>query len=363
MKINKFSKNSHNPLKDFNMHIRNKKNIINSISIFLSPVIAILFAFILAGLVVLISGGNPLNAYSSLIKGAFGSLSGLKNTLRFTLPIIFLALSFSITARCGLFNIGQDGQLIASALTVVSIPVFFPNISEFSQVLIMVLLGALAGAFVALIPTLLKIWLGINEVVVAILLNYLLINFSSYILAYTALGNPNSSYIMSNRIQPTLSPSIIIMTALLVVLGYALTLRFSVPGYHLRMVGKNYLFARSSGIKATKIIISASLIGGALSGLVAVGELLGVYHIMYDGFITGMGNNGIMAAIIGQNSPLGMILSSMVLGSLQSGSVLLSVATDVPAEIVIVVQGFVMLFATVSVKSVINRFRGNNNGS
>jgi simple sugar transport system permease protein len=179
-------------------------------------------------------------------------------------------------------------------------------------------------------------------------MNFILALLSSYQTVYSSIANTNASNPMTVVIQPRIEPIITVITVIIIVIGYSLSLQKTVPGFQLRMVGKNSRFAQISGINSSRVIISAALIGGALSGLVAAGEILGVYHILYDGYAAGMGNNGIIAGLIGQNTPIGMILSSLVLGSLQSGSVLLSVNTNVPIQIIQVVQGFVMLFATIN---------------
>ena len=324
---------------------------------FMSPILAVLCAFIIAGFVVIISGGDPIDAYSNLFKGAFGSIAGLQNTIRYTLPIILLAFSFSICNLCGYFNIGQDGQIIAASLAVVWITVLFPKASTNIQLIIMIFTAALVGGITSLIPALFKIWMGINEVIIAILMNFILALLSSYQTVYSAIANTNASNPMTVVIQPRIEPVITIMAVIIIVIGYSLSLQKTVPGFQLRMVGKNSRFAQISGINSSRVIISAALIGGALSGLVAAGEILGVYHILYDGYAAGMGNNGIIAGLIGQNTPIGMILSSLVLGSLQSGSVLLSVNTNVPIQIIQVVQGFVMLFATINFVTLLIRPR------
>lgn len=328
-----------------------------------APVLAILFAFLMGGLVVLISKGDPLVTYVTLFRGAFGSKAGLENTIRYTLPILLLALSFSICARCGYFNIGQDGQIVSAAVMVTWLATLLKGLNEDVSVALLIIAAAIVGGLVALLPALFKLWLGVNEVVIAVLLNYLIGLFSTYLLTNPPIGDTDSSTIMSIVIEPKLGGMAIIVMVMMILLVYSFVLSRTVSGFRLRMVGLNRKFAETSGINPTRITIVSALIGGALAGLMAAGELLGDYHIMYDGFAVGLGSNGIIAALIGQHNPIGMILSSLVLGSLQSGSVLLAVATDVPAEIVQVVQGFVMLFATINFISVFVRknkrsFRG-----
>lgn len=314
----------------------------------LTPAAAILIAFLMAGIVVLISGGDPLEAYGALLRGAFGSLAGLKNTVRYTLPILMLALSFALCDRCGYFNIGQEGQMFAAALAAAWVPQLLPGVPVVGQTLVMVLLGALVGGLVALIPALFKFLLGINEIVIAVLMNYLITLMSSYLLLHAPFADPSASMPMSLYLEAALPAWAMIGAVVLIVSVYGLGMRWTVPGYELRMIGKNPRFARACGLPTVRMILVMALVGGAFSGLAAVGEVAGVYHKMYEGFAAGMGYNGMTAALIGKGGPVGMVLGSLVLGALQSGSVTLSVETSVPAELVQVVQGFVMFFATVN---------------
>jgi simple sugar transport system permease protein len=238
--------------------------------------------------------------------------------------------------------------MVSASLAVIWIPTLLPRLSNNMQLTIMIISGILVGGAIALIPAIIKILLGVNEVITALLINYLVLLLSSYELVYTPIASNNSSAPTSIPIGPAIGPIFAIIAVVIIVIGYSLSLQNTVPGFQLRMVGKNSRFAQISGIKSTRTILFAALLGGSLAGLAATGQILGEYHIMYDGFATGLGNNGIIAALIGQNSPIGMVLSSFVLGSLQSGSVLLSVVTNVPSEIVQVITGFVMLFATIN---------------
>lgn len=315
----------------------------------LSPLIAILISFMVSGLVVLISGGDPIEAYASLLRGAFGSLAGIENTIRFTIPLVLLALSFAICDRCGYFNIGQEGQMVAAALAVTWVPLWLPTAPAWAQMALMIVTGALAAGIMALIPAVFKFLLGIDEVVLGVLINYILVLLASYALLYTPIADANASVPMSKPIEPAITPVLAVVAVIVIILGYAILMQNTVPGYQLRMIGKNVQFAKACGIPSMKIVLSAVLIGGVLSGIASIGEVLGVYHKMYDGFAAGMGFNGITAALIGKETPAGMVLGALMLGALQGGSVLLSVETNTPAEMVQVVQGFIMFFATLNV--------------
>ena len=316
-----------------------------------NPIIALVLAFLLSGLVVLISGDDPMEAYAAILQGAFGSKSNLINTVRYMLPILMLALSFTLCDSCGYFNIGQEGQMYSAVVTMAWIQHAFGGAPQWLLSILLVLGAIIATGIVSLLPALLKHTLGINEVVVGILLNNIMLNLSDYMIRYTAIAELNKSVAMSIQIVPTFSRVSLLIASVVIMAAYALIMRNTVPGYRLRMVGSNPTFSRSNGLHVIRIVLIVSFIGG----LAAAGETMGIYHRMHSAYADGMGFSGMTAALIGKESPLGMVLGSLLLGALQSGSVNLTVSTSVQAEIVNVIKGFVMLFATVNL---LQYFRG-----
>ena len=294
-----------------------------------NPIIALILAFLLSGLVVLISGDDPMEAYAAILQGAFGSKSNLINTVRYMLPILMLALSFTLCDSCGYFNIGQEGQMYSAVVTMAWIQHAFGGAPQWLLSILLVLGAIVAAGIVSLLPALLKHTLGINEVVVGILLNNIMLCLSDYMIRYTAIAELNKSVAMSIQIVPTFSRMSLLVASVVIMVAYTLIMRNTVPGYRLRMVGSNPTFSKSNGLHVIRIVLIVSFIGGAFSGLTA--------------------------ALIGKESPLGMVLGSLLLGALQSGSVNLTVSTSVQAEIVNVIKGFVMLFATVNL---LQYFRG-----
>lgn len=315
----------------------------------LNPLAAIATAFLAAGLVVWITGGEPIEAYIALIQGAFGSESGLMNTIRYTLPIVMLGFSFSICDRCGYFNIGQEGQMYAAALMIAGVQVWFSDLPAVAMLPLMILSAIAAGGIICLVPAILKFLFGVNEIIIAMLVNYIIVLLTNYLLMYSSIADTDKTSPMSITILPSISRPVLIILALMIITAYALCLRSSAPGYRLRMVGFNPHFAKASGIDTIKLILIVSFLGGAFSALSASGEIFGEYHRIYTGFAANLGFYGMTAALIGSQSTLGLVLGALILGALQSGSVSLSVMTDVPSELVLVVQGFVMLFATISI--------------
>lgn len=314
----------------------------------INPTMAICLAFFLAGLVVSISGDSPFEAYAALFKGAFGTVAGLNNTVRYVIPIILLGFSFSICQRSGYFNIGQEGQMYAAATTIVFLSTWTSGLPIAIRMTIMIICACFSAGIVTLIPALLKSVLGINEIIVAVMINYILSLFSSWTLLYSVIADKNASMPKSIGVPESIGITTLIIITIIAILVYYLALKFTTSGYRIRIIGKNTKFAKVCGLPTTKIILTAAFIAGIIVGLATVGEVMGVYHIVYDNFPTGMGFSGMTAALIGQHHPVGIVLGAIIIGALQSGSVLLSIDTNVPAEIVEVVKGFVMFFATVN---------------
>lgn len=315
----------------------------------LNPVLAIVISFVAAGLVVAISGDSPLEAYAALLKGAFGNLSGVRNTIRYTIPIVLLAFSFSLCQRCGYFNIGQEGQMYAAATTAAFVSRALAGTPLVLRITLIMASACAVAGIVALLPALIKVLLGVNEIVMAVMMNYILSLFSSWTLLYSSIADQNASMPKSVPIPEQISQTGLFIAMVVIILLYQFVLNHTTAGYQLRITGKNSQFARACGQSPRRVIFTAAFAAGVLAGFAAMGEVLGVYHILYDGFPAGMGYNGMTATLIGQHNPLGIVLGATVLGALQSGSVLLSIDTSVSAEMVQVVQGFVMFFATVNI--------------
>lgn len=314
----------------------------------LNPILAILIAFLMGGLMVLISGDSPLKTYAALIKGSFGSWTAIRNTVRYSIPILLLAYSFSLCNRCGYFNISHESQLYSAALAMSIVSELTHGLPSWLRLILMILAACLASAGACLIPALAKFKLGINEVVVGVMMNYLMGYLTKHMIAFSFIAQEDASSIMSLPIPESIGAGSILVMAIAVVVIYQFVLKKTIPGYRLTVVGKNPTFAAASGLPSSKILLRAAAVGGLLTGLCAVGEMLGYYHIIYSDFAADMGFNGMTAALIGGNGAIGMLLGAILLGALRSGSVLLTVTTNVPSELVSCVQGFVMFFATVN---------------
>ncbi len=313
-----------------------------------NPLLAIMIAFLMGGLMVTISGDSPLDTYRTLLKGAFGSVSAIRNTIRYSVPIVLLAYSFSICNRCGYFNISHEAQLYSSVLAMSIVSELTKGFPSLVRLILMMMAACLAGAVTCMIPALAKFKLGVSEVVIGVMLNYLMAYLTKHMIAFSFIAEKGSSSIMSKEIPESIGFLFILISALCIIAVYQFILRKTIPGYQLTIVGKNAKFSTACGLPSMKILLRSAAIGGILTGICAIGEMLGYYHIIYADFAADMGFNGMTAALIGADGAIGMCFGAVLLGALRSGSVLMTVVSSVPAELIDCIQGFVMFFATLN---------------
>ncbi len=313
-----------------------------------NPVLAITIAFVMGGLMVLLSGDSPFETYNALLKGAFGSAAAIKNTIRYSIPILLLAYSFSICNQCGYFNISQESQMYSAAVAMAVVSESTHGFPSWLRLVCMMTAACTASAIACLIPAVVKFKLGVSEVVVGVMMNYLMAYFTKHMIAFSFIAQPGATSIMSLPIPEDIGPIAITISTILIIVLYAFGMKRTIPGYRLAIVGKNQTFAEAMGIPSMKVILSSVVLGGVITGICAIGEMLGYYHIIYGDFAADMGFNGMTAALLGMNNGIGMVFGALILGALKSGSVLLTVVTSIPAELVDCVRGFVMFFATIS---------------
>src|SRR5436189_1938065 len=296
------------------------------------PLVAVLAAFVVGGVIVLLIGDNPFQTFYQLIGNSFGSLNNLGYTLFIATPLIFTGLAVAVAFRCGLLNIGAEGQLYVAAFatawvgikfggTVVNIFGKQEDWSWFSLpaivlvpfcILTAVVVGGLWGA----IPGILKAKFGSHEVINTIMLNFIGISLVSYFTQYfykipgdpimqTAEIGPGAHITRISQFIPGMPDFVPLSLAFpLAVLMCFLVYIFlwkTKWGYELRAVGENPSAAEYGGINPKKQIVIAMAISGGLAGMVAIGEVLGYRYRYYDGLQDGLGYLWIEVALRGRN--------------------------------------------------------------
>jgi general nucleoside transport system permease protein len=342
----------------------------------LSPLIAVLAAFVVGGIVILLIGDNPLEAYRLLIANSFGSAKDVGYTLFYATPLIFTGLAVAVAFRCGLLNIGAEGQLYVASFATAWVGIKFGGVvvdvfgkqedwswASLPAVLLVplcILTAMVVGGIWGAIPGILKAKFGSHEVINTIMLNFIAIALVSYLTQYhyKIAGDPilqtaeigKAAYIPQlNQFLPFIPKDVplsmaFIIAILMCVLVYIFLWKTK-WGYELRAVGANPSAAEYGGISPQKQIIIAMTISGALAGMVAVGEVLGYRHRYYDGFSGEVGFLGIAVALLGRNHPFGVLVAALFFAVLQRGEIFVDAFTPkVSKDIGWVLQAIIILF-------------------
>ncbi len=299
-------------------------------------------------------------------KEFIASLEGIDRTLVYSTPYIFAGLAVALGFRCGLFNIGVEGQLFVGAMAATYIGYSIKGLPMLIHLPLALTAGALAGALWSAIAGFLKAYTGAHEVVTTIMLNYVAFRLSDYMLTGPMKRsgfNPVSPPIEKSAWLPKLAPDPLrfhagFFLALIVAYFVYWFLWKSTWGFEIRTVGANPDAARYAGISIAKNFILAMAISGALAGLSGTSEILGVNHFMAQAFSSGYGFDSIALALLGKSHPLGVVLASLLWGFLRAGATRMQSAAGIPIDIVQIIQGLVIVFvAAPALVRMIWRFR------
>lgn len=331
----------------------------------LIPFLNLVTAFLVAGLVVLIVGENPLDAAYFMVRGAFGYGGGIGYTLFYATNFIFTGLSVAVAIHCGLFNIGSEGQAYIGGIGVATACLALDRYLPWYLTFPMAIAGAaLFGAAWALIPAWLQAKRGSHIVITTIMFNFIASALMVYLLR--DVFKPDASQNLETRTFETggqipkmdwifelfgtglqgapLNYSFIL--ALVCCFLVWLLIWRTKLGFDIRTMGTSPSAALYAGINQTKVIVIAMLISGALAGMMAINPIMGDQARMAEGFPGGAGFVGIAVALMGRNHPVGIILAAILFGALWQGGA--DLAFDMPnitRDIIVVIQGLVILFA------------------
>jgi len=326
----------------------------------LLPALNLIMAFGISGLVVLMIGENPLEAYRAIFVGAFGSGDGLGYTLYYATNFVFTGLAVAIAAHGSMFNIGAEGQAYVAGLGVVFVALALDQTNVLIVVPLAVIGAAVFGGIWAGIPGWLQAKRGSHIVITTIMFNFIASALMIFMLN-RFLKAPTSNGLESRVLEqaawmPQLrsfmpifghSPvNLSLFLALLLLVGFWLLVWRTRFGYALRTMGQNPTASLYAGMSNERLIIITMTISGALAGLVAVNQILGVNHRLVENFVAGYGFVGIAVALMGRNHPVGIGLAALLFGVLyQGGAEMQFVLPSVNKEVVVVVQALVILFA------------------
>lgn len=323
------------------------------------PILAVFTAVILGGLVIAVVGGNPFFAYVGLIQGAFGSTKAWSETAIWATPYIFAGLAVAVGFKGGLFNIGAEGQLafgaVVSALIGYALPGWLGvDLPAIIHIPLAIGLGALAGAIWAGIPGFLKAYAGGHEVINTIMMNYIALNLTSYLLN-GPMKDPDPSNVIARTPEIAVSARIApLFDGLRVHWGFvlALVVAFLVWfllwkttfGFEIRTVGSNPDAAKYAGINVKRTIVLTMALSGLLAGLAGTIEVTALNYRHELGFSMGYGFDAIAIALLGKNHPVGVVLASILFAAMRNGATRMQFLTQIPVDVISVIQALILLF-------------------
>jgi ABC-type uncharacterized transport system permease subunit len=321
------------------------------------------------------SGISLARAYSALFEGSVGSraeMTGgvatylqtgdtepileafypLSESLVATAPYIFAGLAVALGFRCGLFNIGAEGQIFIGALTSVWVGYAIKGLPWIIHLPLALLAGALGGAIWGAIPGYLKARTGAHEVINTIMMNYVAFRLSDYMLTgpmQRSGFNPVSPPIERSAWLPRFFPDPLrfhagFFLALAVAAVVYVFLWKTTWGFEIRTVGANPHAARYAGISVTRNFVLAMALSGGLAGLAGANEVLGVNHYLAQGFSSGYGFDSIALALLGKSHPVGVVLASLLWGLLRAGAIRMQSRAHIPIDIIGIIQAMVIVF-------------------
>ena len=366
-------------------------------SVLLVPILAIVTAFIIGGIVIAFSSldvlaawgkffQSPLEAlkiswktvfeaYSSLIRGAFGSPKEMVEALRIykqtgddkaileafravseslviSTPYIFAGLAVSLGFRGGLFNIGAEGQLFVGALAAAYIGYAVKGLPAYIHLPLALLAGILAAAVWSAIPGYLKAKTGAHEVINTIMMNYIAYRLTDFMLS-GPMARPDhlpitpeiakSAYLPIFYKNPVRLHWGFILALVMAFLVYWFLWKTPL-GVEIRMVGANPRAARYAGVKMSLIMVLTMALSGALAGMAGANQILGVDHRLVRSFSTGYGFDSIALALLGNSHPLGVVLAALMFGFLRGGAARMQSIAGIPVEIIGIIQAMVIIF-------------------
>lgn len=319
----------------------------------LVPVVSIIVGLLVGAVVMLVSGYDPILGYTALWNGIFGDSYSIGNTIRQITPYILAGLAVAFAFRTGLFNIGVEGQLLMGWLAAawVGYAVELPRIIHLPLAIIA---AAVAGGLWAFLVGFLKARLNVHEVISSIMLNYTALYITNAIVKSLSDGGFKTETVLASAtlraqwlrdLTDNSSLHLGIIIALLMVIVMWFLLEKTTRGYELKAVGFNQNAAEYAGMSVKKNIILAMTISGMFAGLAGAMEALGTFQnaSIKAGF-TGVGFDGIAVALLGANTPLGVVFGATLFGSLKYGALNMPNAAGIPEEMVSIIIALIIFF-------------------
>lgn len=333
----------------------------------LVPILSVLLALAVGGVMLLLVGVNPLETYRAMIEGAFGSAYAISETLVRAVPLMLTGLAVSIAFRMLFWNIGAEGQLAMGAFAAAGVALFLPELIPglpgWTLLPLMFLAGFAAGALWGLIPAALKGFLGVNEIITTLMLNYVAILWIQYLYFGPwkdpqGFGFPGTAPFPEVAWLPRLRDTFPGLTetvntgrvhwglliAILAAVVVWLILGRTRWGYEIRVIGENPNAARYSGISLLRNFLLVMVLSGGLAGLAGFTQVAAISHRLQQGIVVGDGFTAIIIAWLARLNPFGVLVVALLMAGLFVGGDQIQISMGLPAAVALVLQGAILFF-------------------
>lgn len=321
-----------------------------------APIIAVLAAFVLAGLLIAAAGAPVVESFRQIAIGAFGNKLSISETLTRATPLMLTGLAAAVAFRSKLWNIGAEGQFYMGALAVVAMgtqlqlpaPLLIP---------LLLIVGAIAGMIFLLIPLGLRLRFGVDEVVTTLLLNFVAVLFVSMMIEGPmkdplAFGWPQSEPVPDAAVLPKIMAGMRLHIGILIAIALALIIAYmqkrTVFGLETKAAGINPAAARFAGVPLGRTLIKVACISGGLAGLAGAIQVMGVKGYVTTDLSPGFGYSGIIVAMLANLNPIGAIFSALFAAAMFVGADGMSRAIGIPsfiADVTVALSLLTMLVA------------------
>lgn len=335
-----------------NKKIEKKTGILSTL---INVLVPILLALIIAIIPILIQNENPFKVYFYMIFGNFTSFDNIATLFHTMAPLILTGMAIGISFKAGLFNMGVESGVIVSGFVTAVLGYYLKSWPKGVLVPFLFLVGAICGIIVLIIPAILKAYLNVNEMVVTLLLNYAYIDILKYFTTYVdGIRDKQAGYIKTFTIGQNASLTgffgssftLFFFIAILIFFILLFLIKRTKLGYRIDALGKNTCYSEAVGLNVKKSIIGIMLLSGAIAGIAGAGWLMSdkkSYALDFSGS-PGLGWDGMVISLLGAHSPIGILVSSLFYGILKAGVNYVSFNTIVPGQIILIIQGLLILF-------------------
>lgn len=323
------------------------------LSYLLSLFIAVAAALVIGGVIMAVSGHDPIEGYSLMLQGALGTQRAAANTLAKSATLCLCGLATAIAAQAGIFNVGGEGQLYLGAMASAWVGAQLKGVSPWLGVPLCLLAAMLVGGLYAWIPGMLKVKMKVNEVITTIMLNSAAIYFCSYLTngplktaekGVSAGTDAIGAAFMFPRLVRRSSLTESIFLAAIIALAVWYIMKRSTTGFQMKLTGQNKRFAQYSGVKAGRLALWSMVASGAICGLVGMFEIFGLHGRFIESVSSEFYFDGMLVAMIMRYEPVGIILMSLFFGAMKIGGAAMELNANIPSSLTVLIQSIIIFF-------------------